>query len=63
MDTERYCSTLEALDRTKAIQAIHAALLQINALDTIDADALDFESVRARLAECLRDAGHMGFAS
>lgn len=61
MTTERYCATLESLDRVKAVQAIHAALLQINALDSIDADSLDFEGVKDRLRECLSDVGHMGF--
>ncbi|AEI71132.1 hypothetical protein [EBPR siphovirus 5] len=63
MHTECYCSTLDALDRIKAIQAIHAAFLQIKALDTIDADSLNFDKVKAQLAECLRDAGHFGFVS
>lgn len=61
MTTERHCRTLESLDRTKAVRAIHEALLQIQALDSIDADALDFENVKASLRECLRDAGHTGF--
>lgn len=62
MDTDRYCTTLDQLDRAEAIQAIHAAWLQLRACDQLGTDA-DNGPVIARLEACLRAAGHLGFDS
>lgn len=60
MHTERYCQTLDNLDRTKAVRAIHQALLQLAAHER-GADSLDNRQAIADLRDCLKDAGHMGF--
>jgi hypothetical protein len=61
MHTEIACSDLDKLDRVKAIRAIHEAYLQLKAVDRYGADNLFNERVVASLAECLKDAGHIGF--
>lgn len=62
MDTERYCETLGALDPAQAIRAIHQAWLQLSALSEIaSAESYDNTPALAALAQCLSDAGHMGF--
>lgn len=59
MDTERYCTSLDNLDRTKAIRAIQQAYLQLAALDAyVDCEAYDNAPALNALLECLRDAGH-----
>lgn len=58
MHTEHYCHTLDQLDRVAAIRAIHAALLHL----TCPLDNRDDRDAIAALRQCLRDAGHMGFA-
>jgi hypothetical protein len=59
--SEIYCSTLGNLDPVKAIRAIHFALLQIEAGEKIGFDCLDFDGLKADLATCMRDAGHVGY--
>jgi len=62
MDTERYCLTLDNLDRAKAIRAIQAAYLQLSALMPVaDAEGFDNGPAAAALVACLKDAGHIGF--
>jgi hypothetical protein len=57
--TERYCDTLDRLDRVKAIRAIQQAYLQLAALDAYaDCTGYDNEPALNALLECLRDAGH-----
>ncbi len=58
-DTERYCSTLDRLDRTKAIRAIQQAYLQLAALTAYtETGAYDNRPAMNALLACLRDAGH-----
>lgn len=62
MDTERYCLTLENLDRAKAIRAIQAAYLQLAAtMHAADSEGYDNGPAAAALVACLKDAGHIGF--
>jgi hypothetical protein len=62
MDTERYCLTLDQLDREKAIRAIHQAYLQLAAtMPAAIAEGYDNTPAARALVECLKDAGHMGF--
>lgn len=64
MDTERYCETLEKVDRRDAIRAIHQAWLQLSALNNnVDCEHFDNEPALSALAEVLRVAGHPGFAA
>ena len=64
MDTERYCTTLENINPTSAIRAIHQAYLQIAALDTnVDCGEFDNAPALKALADVLKDAGHPGFVS
>lgn len=63
MDTERYCTTPDNLDRVKALRAIHQALLQLSAVvRNCDVAPYDCAPALSDLASCLKDAGHMGFA-
>lgn len=62
MQTERYCDTLEKLDKEKAIRAIHMAHLQLAYLQAnTDEIGVDNGPALSALVECLRDAGHWGF--
>ena len=62
MTTEDYCPALPALDRVKAIRAIHQAWLQLSALtDNVDCEHFDNAPALQALAACLADAGHPGF--
>lgn len=64
METERYCDTLEALQPNKAIRAIHHAWLQLTALtEHVDCEPYDNGPAIDALAECLKQAGHIGFTS
>lgn len=64
LHTELYCPTLDQLDRTKAIRAIHQAWLQLTAL-TNNVDCEDYDNLPAikALGDCLRDAGHPAFTA
>lgn len=59
MDTERYCTSLDKLDRVQAIRAIHEAFLQLAALG--DCSPYDNAPAMRSMADCLIAAGHMGF--
>ena len=65
MDTEKYCSNLENLDKTQAIRAIHEAYLQLKAIkayEHIKSDNwFDNEPILRNLEKCLESAGHIGF--
>jgi len=61
MHTDIYCTTLESLDRVKAIRAIHQAYLQLRAIGPRIED-FDNDPAMAVLSDCLKDAGHPGFA-
>lgn len=65
MHTELYCKSLDKLDKKKAIQAIHQAYLQLEALDGVDdMDSyihFDNRPVLRQLKTCLKNAGHIGF--
>jgi len=64
MDTERYCATLERVEKATAIRAIHQAWLQLTALDrNIDCEHYDNAPAMEALASVLRAAGHPGFAA
>ena len=64
MHTELYCETLGRLDPAKAIRAIHQAHLQLAALNqNVDCEHYDNAPALAALFECLKDAGHIGFAA
>ena len=59
MHTEAFCTTLDKLDRVKAIRAIQEAFLQLSALTTYaDCGHYDNRPALNSLLECLRDAGH-----
>lgn len=59
MHTERYCGSLGALDRVKAIRAIQQAFLQLRALQGfVEDDGFDNAPALAALRQCLADAGH-----
>lgn len=62
MHTEIYCETLENLDRTQAVRAMHLALLQLGAL-TVNADCGAYDNIptMTALRDCLVSAGHVGF--
>ena len=63
MHTEMYCTTLDSLDRPKAIRAIHELYLQLHALnENVDVEHYDQGPALDALAACLMDAGHPGFA-
>lgn len=57
----RHCTTLEQLDPAQAVNAIHAALMQLNAAES-GLENLDNSGAIAGLVECLKIAGHIGFA-
>ena len=62
MDTERYCLTLDNLDRGQAIRAIHQALLQLAAtMPAALAEGFDNVPAIQSLVQCMKDAGHMGY--
>lgn len=63
MHTERYCKTLDNLDRVKAIRAIHEAHLQLCAAKSGRVENLDHTPALESLWECLSDAGHAGTES
>ena len=64
MHTEIHCTALTALDRTRAIRAIHRAWLQLAALDThVESQPYDNKPALDALAAWLREAGHPGFAA
>jgi len=57
--TEQYCTSLDKLDRVKAIRAIQQAYLQLTALTAYtDTGPYDNKPAMNALLECLRDAGH-----
>ncbi len=61
MDTERYCLTLDALDRVQAIRAIQQAYLQLSATrDAARAEGYDNDPALHHLHLCLKAAGHIG---
>lgn len=59
--TEIYCTSLDNLDRAKAIRAIHQAYLQLSAIGSRVED-FDNDPAMAALSDCLKAAGHPGFA-
>ncbi len=61
MHTELYCQSLGSLDRTKAIRAIHEALIQLQAATADDGRARDHTGAIASLRACMVQAGHIGF--
>ena len=57
--TELACTSLDKLDRVKAIRAIQQAYLQLAALTTYtDTESYDNVPAMNALLACLRDAGH-----
>ena len=60
-DAHRYCNALGELAPEKAINAIHEAFTQLGAAESGLVDCLDHKPALETLAECLRDAGHIGF--
>lgn len=60
MHTEIYCETMAEADPAKMVRAIHAAWIQLGAVNR-GVECLDNGPAMAQLAECLRDAGHVGF--
>lgn len=63
MHTEKFCPSLGALDRVKAIRAIHEALIQLNAARSGRTETLDHGPAIESLTDCLRDSGHIGFTN
>ncbi len=64
METERYCDNLDALLLEDFVCAIHQAWLQLSRLDeNVDCEHYDNGPVIDALADCLKQAGHIGFAS
>lgn len=64
MHTELYCPNLGALDSTKAIRAIHQALLQLSAIGArveVGGTTYDNAPSIAALEACMVQAGHIGF--
>lgn len=62
MHTELYCTTLDQLDRVKAVRAIHEALLQLAATSRAAGDeGFDNAPAIAALGECLAQAGRVGY--
>lgn len=61
--TENYCDSLEELNKTDAIRAIHQALLQFKTGEAIGFDNLDNRRAIEALTECLKAAGHRGFVA
>jgi hypothetical protein len=64
MHTDKYCDNLDNLDRAKAIRAIHEAWLQLSAMGhrpEINGTTYDNVPALHALADCLHEAGHMGF--
>lgn len=62
MHTETYCTSLDKLDPVKVIRAIHEAHLLLAALtQNVDCSPYDNAPAMQSLAECLRDAGHVGY--
>ena len=62
MDTEKYCKTLDNLDKTRAIRAIHEAYLQLKAISKGESLAqFDNKCAINSLRKNLEDAGHIGF--
>ena len=62
MHTASYCTRLGDLDPAQAVNAIHAAFLQLSALSReVDCGHYDNAPVLAALAACLKQAGHPGF--
>ena len=75
---DEYCRTLDAISRVDAINAIHRAYVQINAMSewqnvdsegpvyraaVVDGVTYDNEGVLQDLHRVLVDAGHIGFKS
>lgn len=60
MHTELYCVNLNNLNPVKAIRAIQQAHLQLTALN-VDCEHYDNAPALAALADCLSQAGHIGF--
>lgn len=60
MHTERYCDSLESLDRVAAIRAIHEAFMQLSSAQD-GLDCLDHGPALESLAACMRAAGHIAF--
>ena len=65
METERYCDNLDALLLENFVCAIHKAWLQqLSSLDeNVDCEHYDNGPAIDALADCLKQAGHIGFAS
>lgn len=64
METERYCDNLETLLLEDFVRAIHQAWLQLNSLnENVDCEHYDNGPAIDALADCLEQAGHIGFAS
>lgn len=62
MHSELYCATLDNLDPAKAVRALHEAYLQLTALTAnVDCGPYDTTPALHSLADCLQDAGHIGF--
>lgn len=66
MHTEKFCSTLDDLSPIQAIQAIHAALIQLEAagerpFSPLLGTTLDNGPAIRMLRECLKVAGHFGY--
>ena len=64
MHTDLYCDSLDSLDRATAVRAIHEAWLQLAAIGhRAEIGGTTFDNVPAlhALANCLHEAGHIGF--
>lgn len=60
--TETVCPTLDRLQRAEAIRAIHAAHLQLAAINAnCDCRPYDNAPALAALAQCMKAAGHPGY--
>ena len=56
-----YCKTLDLLPREAAVNALHQALMQFNAIER-GIEPVDNKPAMAEIRRLLRQAGHIGFA-
>jgi hypothetical protein len=56
-----YCKTLDQLPREDAVNALHQALMQFNAIER-GIETVDIKPAMVEIRRLLRQAGHIGFA-
>ena len=56
-----YCKTLDAMSKDEAINALHQALMQLNAIER-GTENVDNKPIRAEIERLLVVAGHIGFS-